>query len=303
MVRLAAAMLLCGSLPAQAPPPKPRLEYSGRPLKVPLECRGEDIQTAGLSCSAEDPCPVFLELNSVEAVGNRVIAAGNLHTQMSTLSSILLMSDDGGRTWTEPFPRIPLAALDQMQFLDFETGWISGQIVQVTPRDPFFLLTGDGGKTWRRKPLWEESRTGSIEQFWFESRSNGVLFADRVQTPESGGRYERYESQTGGESWTVRQMSTKPLPLTRQRIADPALRIRADAASKSYRLEHREGAGRWQTVAAFLIDAGECKPEPPKDAENPPPEEPAAKTPAKPAERDLPPVPRPRSAPTLEKKQ
>ena len=41
--------------------------------------------------------------------------------------AILLASDDGGKTWTEPVPRLRAAALDQIQFIDLQTGWISGQ--------------------------------------------------------------------------------------------------------------------------------------------------------------------------------
>src|SRR5580692_2363441 len=82
---------------------------------VPLEyaCPPEELEAFGLACSAEDPCPVFLELSSVEAVGAKLFVAGNLHTPSTTLYSVLLASEDGGKTWTEPVARMRAAALEQ----------------------------------------------------------------------------------------------------------------------------------------------------------------------------------------------
>jgi hypothetical protein len=40
----------------------------------------------------------------------------------------------------------------------------------------------------------------------------------------------------------------------------PEWRVRADAASKSFHLEHRQGQ-RWTSVAAFAVNLGGCKPE------------------------------------------
>ena len=127
-----------------------------------------DIQAAGLGCSEEDPCPVYLELSNVEAVGHKIFVTGNLHTPTATLDSILLASDDEGKTWTEPHPRLRSSGLDQIQFVDFQNGWISGANLQGAPRDPFLLITTDGGKTWRQRPIFEESRVASIERFWFD---------------------------------------------------------------------------------------------------------------------------------------
>ena len=53
--------------------------------------------------------------------------------------------------WTEPQARIPSSGLDQIQFIDFQNGWISGANLQSAPRDPFFCITTDGGKTWRQR--------------------------------------------------------------------------------------------------------------------------------------------------------
>ena len=56
-------------------------------------------------------------------------------------------------------------------------------------RDPFLLLTDDGGKIWRKKPIYSETRVGAIEQFAFETSKDGGLLIDRTQNGDSGGRH------------------------------------------------------------------------------------------------------------------
>lgn len=248
-------------------------------VTVPGACTLETAQTLALPCSASDPCPLFLELADVESAGNRLIVTGNIHTGSTTIESVLLASDDAGQTWREAHPRIPSAVLDQVQFLDFEHGWISGHLLQAVPRDAFLLVSTDGGKTWRRRPVSGESRTGAIEQFWFDSRTHGTLTLDRVRAAENGLRYEIWESMTGGESWSIRQVNSQPLRIERP-PRERLWRIRADSTRKVHRLEKRDG-GRWTPVAAFSVSAGECKPAEPESAEPPPP---SAATSAEPVE-------------------
>ena len=278
-------------LSAQAPA-RPAYENTGRPIRLSSQCTLETVHSLNLDCSEQEPCPVYLELVAVETVGNRLLTTGNLHTSSATVESILLVSDDLGKSWTEPYPRIPGAGLDQIQFFDFGTGWISGQLLQTLPRDAFFLITGDGGKTWRKRPVSGEPRVGTIEQFWFDSPSRGTMLMDRIQAGESGMRHELYESMTGGDSWSLRQVDNKPIPVkTPQRSAE--WRVRADAASKSYRVERRAN-DRWTSVASFLVAAGECKPAEPVVEEPPPPPEPEP-------ERESAPSAKPSRPPSLRK--
>jgi photosystem II stability/assembly factor-like uncharacterized protein len=276
------------------------------PSRIECKCTNEDIQELDLECSAEQPCPVYLEFAALETVANRVFLTGNLHTKNATLSSILLASDDGGRTWSEPHPRVRGAVLEQIQFIDLENGWIGGQTVQPAPRDPFLLITHDAGKTWQMRPVFEESnRTGAIEQFWFDSRTSGSLLVDRIQAGENGARHELYESMTGGESWSLRQASASTIKLARSRpeSTNPDWRIRADAATKSYRVEKRD-SGQWKTIAAFAIQPGECRP-PERTLTEAPPETPAAeeKTTEDKSEAAPGPSKGPRTPPTLRKKR
>jgi hypothetical protein len=262
--------------PSQEAPP---LRYEGKPLLVPPRCTDEDITWAGLSCSEEEPCPIYLELTAVEAVGNKIFAIGNIHSTTVTLYSILLASDDAGTTWREAHDRIRGAGLEHLQFIDFETGWIGGQLLSPLPQDPFLLITNDGGKSWRQRNLFAESRFGSILHLWFSAKNSGSIVVDRGQGAE-GSRYELYESPNAGETWMVRETSDRPIKLKRGPSGPSGWRIRADAASKSFRIEHQVQGDRWTAVASFLVPIGHCVPEPVKEVAAPSldaaPAEPAA---------------------------
>jgi photosystem II stability/assembly factor-like uncharacterized protein len=249
MTRHAALLLSVASLlNAQTP-----LENSGKPMRVAYECTAADTLAAGLGCSEDDPCPVYVELANVEAVGGKIFVTGNLHTPMATLDSILMASEDSGGTWTEPHPRIRSAGLDQIQFVDFQNGWISGANLQGAPRDPFFLITTDGGKTWRERTIFEETRVAAIERFWFDSPEHGMLLIDARL---DNGNHELYETQTGGASWTIQPASAE---LIRSPKEQPAgWRARTDAATHSYVIEKSEN-NRWQKIASFLVNIASCK--------------------------------------------
>ena len=261
MRQVVAILLLVLSCAAQSTEnaAKPPLVYEGKPLRVPVTCTEEDIQNLGMSCTADSPCAVYLELSALDVAAGRMVLAGNLHTDSATLSSIVLLSEDGGKTWVESHTRIRQAALDQMQFFDLSNGWISGQVVAALPRDPFFLVTNDGGKTWRRRPVFGDPHLGSIEKFHFTSASEGRVLVDRAQSGE-GGRYALLESKTGGDSWGIIQITTDPPSnLKFNRPPSAAWRVQASAATKAYQVEKREGQ-RWVPVAAFQVQAGACTP-------------------------------------------
>jgi hypothetical protein len=260
---------------AQSPsePPAPKeiiLENAGKPMLAPFHCTEEDIQSFGLGCTDEEPCPIFLELSAFEPVGNQLFAAGNIHSGSTTLYSVVLTSSDAGKTWREPFARIRGASLDRILFIDFEHGWITGQIVNPLARDPFLLITSDGGKTWRRVPVFEDSRAGSIQHLWFDSRNTGSLIFDRGGSGD-GPRYELYESATGGDNWMVREASDQPIRIKRMPLEteNADWRLRPDSATKSNRIEKRQG-GRWNPVASFSVDLVPCRPPQVKEPEPPP---------------------------------
>ncbi len=250
----------------------PVFNFTGKPIALPMQCTMDDIQWAGLSCTEDDPCPMYLELSAVDAIGPKIFVAGNIHSQSVTLASVFLGSEDGGQTWRELHARIRGAGLDRIHFFDPETGWVSGEVLSPLPQDPFVLVTTDGGKTWRQRAIFSEtreSRYGMVQQFFFSTKSSGRLVVDRGQGSD-GDRYELYESPDGGDSWSIRETSNKPLQIAKAAQAGPTdWRLRADRASQSFHIEHRQGE-RWSNVAAFAIKLNPCKPGVPAE-ENPAP--------------------------------
>lgn len=232
------------------------LVSTGAPMHVGFACVEEDLRAAGLGCSEDEPCTVFLELTGVENSGSRMFLSGNLHTTSTTLTSILLVTEDGGHTWSEAWQRLPYTSLDEIQFFDFEHGWIAGENVQTVARDPFLSITDDGGKTWRAQPLFEDGQPGSIQQFWFESAKAGMLLIDRG----AGKRYELYRTTTGGANWELVQASADPLPFPggRTKDANAAWRLRPDAGTASWLIEQNRDQA-WQRVAAFATDVTVCR--------------------------------------------
>ncbi|HOQ47448.1 MAG TPA: hypothetical protein PLA43_18975 [Bryobacteraceae bacterium] len=264
-LKLACCLLTAAALGAQTPavsePPAasepPRLTNTGAPIRLPFSCTQEDVRSFGLTCPAEHPCPVYLELSGLGFSGLRIVLSGNLHTDATTLFSVLLSSDDGGKTWVEPHERIRGGGLEQVQFFDLESGWIAGQVLGALPRDPFLLLTRDGGKTWRARPVFSESRVALIEHYHFDSKTHGTMWIDQMQAGEEGDRYAVLETTNGGESWAVRETSSRPIPRKKTEAAS-VYRLRADAASKSYVVE-KQTAKQWERVASFLVQVGECR--------------------------------------------
>lgn len=254
--------VLWGMLTAwgQDQPPAPSaaaaLQNLGKPMLLPYQCTPDDQEWAGLSCSEDEPCPMYLELSAAETSGARLFVAGNIHSSTVTLYSVLLASDDAGLSWREAHARIRGAGLDHIQFFDIATGWASGTVLFPLPQDPFLLLTTDGGRSWRQRPFFGETFQGSLQQFQFTSRTDGSAILDRG--PGSPERYVRYESPDGGETWAFRQESKRPLELSWPPGARPLWRVRADGPSQSFRVERLDGE-RWSSVAAFAVKLNACQ--------------------------------------------
>jgi hypothetical protein len=230
-------------------------------ILLPNHCAEVDLPALGLTCSESDPCPTYLEFSSVESLGTVMLLAGNLHTTATTLQSILLVSEDGGADWREAHQRIKGSALESMQFLDFSTGWLTGQTSLGLPRDPFILLTTDSGRSWRKVDLYAETRVGVIEDFAFQTAKRGWILVDNKGSGEAG-KYELYETQSGGTSWDLREISNR-IPKTAmpgQRTPTTSARVRVDDKKGLLRVETRAGNG-WREVSSFKLKLEDCKPD------------------------------------------
>jgi len=230
------------------------------PVQLPFECREEELQRAGMDCSETHPCTIYLELNAVSPNGRKVFVAGNLHSSSATLDSVLLMSTDEGSTWKEAADRIPGASLDLVQFYDLEHGWAAGETQDPLPRDAFVLLTTTGGDSWHSHPVSEAGAPGAILTFLFDSAKHGDLVVDAGITAPSG-RYLSYESETGGESWTIRDKMTKPPKLAAAEVAgNENWRVRASKDGKSWQVERRDAPGseKWTVAGSFPIEVASC---------------------------------------------
>lgn len=227
-------------------------------VHVDYTCPAQDIETFGLTCSEDQPCPIFFEVSAVDSFGSRLFVAGDIHTATTTLYAVLLSTEDGGANWSESIPRLPSAAFEQFQVIGDHGqghGWLSGQSLEPLPRDPFLMITTDGGKSWHQRPLFEEPRFGSIAQFWFDSSTSGeLIFDDSVGKAVN---QELYATMTGGESWEVKQKSTKPLHLKAAR-ANASWSVSAPPGSANFLIERASG-GKKEAVARFLIHIGDCK--------------------------------------------
>jgi hypothetical protein len=224
----------------------------GEAVKLPFACSEEALSAAGMACSDEDPCPIYLELSSISASGRTLALAGNLHGRSTTLYSVLLESSDNGATWKEPAERIAGAALDQVQLIDSLHGWAAGETQVPLARDPFILISTDGGASWKKKLVAEEETVGAVQRFWFDSTDHGELIAEARRT------YTLYSSDNGGDSWNV--VSKKPeIPrlLHAPSGGDPDYRIGTDSRSHTYIIEKRDGQ-RWIPLASFVIQVANC---------------------------------------------
>jgi photosystem II stability/assembly factor-like uncharacterized protein len=253
--------------------------YAQSSWHVPYTCNESELEFAVAVCSPSEPCTVYVEISSLTRAASRWFAVGNLHTDAATLSSLLMVSDDGGASWKEPFDRQRGKAVDQIQFLDAHYGWAAGETQNPLPRDPFLLATGDGGATWQEYTIGEEGGAGSIVRFHFDSPKHGQLIVDAGRTAE-GGRYQLYETETGGTSWTIKS-KTDQLP--KQAISDAVedLRVQPAKDGKTLNIELRAGSD-WHPGSGISIEAARCAFEPGQLKEPEPEAEPLkAEPPAK----------------------
>jgi hypothetical protein len=263
------AIALLAQEPAAVVPATPAgppvYEAAKGPILLPNLCAQVDLESLGLTCSDAEPCPTFLELGSSEVNNEVIVLAGNLHTSAVTIQSILLVSDDNGLNWREAHPRLPSVSLDGLQFFDFSNGWLSGHSSLSLPRDPFLLISSDGGRSWRKSSFHAESRVGIVEDFAFSTARRGWALIDNKGSGDAG-RYELYETPNGGSSWELKEISTrvpKAVAALGQRAPSGTTRFKADSKKDLITLERRSGE-QWRPVVSFRLKLEDCAPVPPQ---------------------------------------
>ena len=235
-----------------------------------------------MTCNQDDPCTVYLELGSIASRDKQIFVAGDLHSTSATLRSILLQSSDGGATWKETASRTRGAELDQLEISDTQHAWAAGATQYPLTRDPFVLATTDGGTTWKQSSIGEEGSAGSVQRFWFDSPRHGELIVDTGKA-SSGGRYVSYESDNGGDTWTLVRAVGKLPELKSIAVGQqvPDWRIETGKDGKALQIEQRAG-DQWWPIASFLIEAANCRNEAGQAKEPEPSDQPAAPEPAGP---------------------
>ena len=241
------------------PPAEPVLSYDGSPLVVPLDCAYDHFSRAGIVCSDTTPCDLFLELTAVESAGENTFVIGNIHTPSATISTILLASADGGRSWHEPIPRYSGAGFELIQFADPAHGWIGGQEGDYDrSTKPLLLASTDGGSRWQRYAISEdEDALGAVLEFFFDTPDHGQLIVDLLVS--EGDPYELYETLNGGRSWNIRQIASQKSRLTNRSVADDPTQwqIVENGKDAVYELQLEE-QGEWVLKSKFAVGVGSC---------------------------------------------
>ena len=68
------------------------------------------------------------------------------------------------------------------------------------------------------------------------------------------------KAPTAGKTWMIKEQKQKAAySLKRSATPAPNWRVRADASTRSYRIERRQG-DKWISVAAFSVRLPICKP-------------------------------------------
>ncbi len=235
--------------------------YEGDPVVVKASCEAEALLSAGLSCTAASPCDLELELLLAEEVGERLLVAGSIRSGAGTVESILLVSSDGGATWSEAADRASAGAFEVAQFLDDRVGWVGGQKgLDGAVSQPFLFFTKDGGEDFDQRPIraGEEPEEGYILELQFDSADHGYLILEKPNAAVDP--FTLYETYNGGRSWSIRQIvAERPaIPGARRRprvVLDSNLRLATQDGV--IELARRSGAA-WERIAGFRIEIGVC---------------------------------------------
>ena len=226
-------------------PPEGTTVYEGPVVSLTTVCDVDRLEYAGIRCSADRPCELFLELVSVASQGPWIVLAGEVHTADATYESVVLTSQDGGVTWTESADRIAAGGIESISMVDAQTAFVAGQQGDTATGElPFLLVTDDGGESWETRMVETggEKVEGLVVAFPADGASHGYLILEQLAA--TGDPYRLYETYNGGRSWSIRQISAeKPqIPGPRLALSTEDWSVRPDSASGEFVVAKRSSA-------------------------------------------------------------
>lgn len=244
-------------------PPEGTTVYEGPVISLSTVCDVDRLEYAGIRCSADHPCELFLELVSIASEGAWMVLAGEVHTAEATYESIVLTSQDGGTTWTESAERIAAGGIESISIVDAQTAFVAGQQGDTaTGEMPFLLVTDDGGESWETRMVTAggDKVEGLVVAFQADTTSHGYLILEQLAA--TGDPYRMYETYNGGRSWSIRQISAdKPqIPGPRLALKSEDWSVRPDAASGEFIVAKRGSLALsgWADQGRFAGTAGSC---------------------------------------------
>jgi hypothetical protein len=224
------------------PKPEPStstLRYSGDTI----------VLEACQSTDGTPTSPAELQLKTAGQVGGRIFAGGSFHSKDRVISSVLLATDDGGRSWIEAAPRYRETELGAAQVSDLRVWIAAHRQTGDGPLDPFFLFTFDSGLHWRRIPLRPYSEAGRITSFHFREDGNGFALVREPGPVRSVAK--RFVTADGANSWVLTEAEEPSIPGTQPN------RIRIQESADEFRIQVRDEK-TWTTVSRISWSAGVC---------------------------------------------
>lgn len=244
-------------------PPEGTTVYEGPVISLSTVCDIDRLEYAGIRCSEDRPCELYLELVSVAAEGSWMVLAGEVHTADATYESVVLASQDGGVTWTESADRIAAGGIESISIVDAQTAFVAGQQGDTATGElPFLLVTDDGGESWETRMVVTggEKVEGLVVAFQADGASHGYLILEQLAA--TGDPYRLYETYNGGRSWSIRQISAdKPqIPGPRLALKTEDWNVRPDSASGEFVIAKRSSSALsgWADQGRFAGTVGSC---------------------------------------------
>lgn len=146
-------------------------------LTAPAQAADIDVEPSGFAVQAENATSKLL-LDAAKA-GDRLVAVGEF--------GHIVLSDDGGKTWTQAKEVRSQVALNSVMFVNDKVGFAAGH-------DATVLKTTDGGDTWR--VFYRDTE--------FENPLLAVHFEDENKGYAVGAFSLMVETMDGGETWKTR---------------------------------------------------------------------------------------------------